>query len=82
MNKSEGVPNSESNEEKRKRLQPTIDTCLEMLADGKGRDRLPEIGWPLYDIVKNKLGDTNNSEGIVPADVWDIYEKTMRESRM
>jgi hypothetical protein len=80
MSKFESQPKEESYEEKFERLKPTIDTCLEALADGKGRDRLSDVGWPLYNIVRNKLGDTKNSKGIVPQDVWEIYEKQMKES--
>jgi len=74
----EKIKNTESFQQKLEPYNITIKMCQDALGDGKNREDLSRYGWPLYNIIRYKVGDKENSLGLVPADVWDAY-KDMRE---
>ena len=70
----EGPPKGATLQERKDFFQESLNVMLPHVANGKNRDILSEVGWPLYSLVKTQIGDINNSLGLVPQDIWDIYE--------
>ncbi len=68
------IPKIESFESKLEPYKETVSMCNTALKDGKNREDLSKYGYPLFNIIYFKIGDTNNSLKLVPEDVWNAYK--------